>query len=88
MTQLEDANGSEVAFMEIDHAVATWRRLASDESGQDIVEYALLGALIGISAILIWQGLVVSVFNAYTATDAGVQNVSACTPDPGGGGCP
>lgn len=70
------------------HPVGMWQRLASDESGQDIVEYALLGALVGISAILIWQGLVVSVFNAYTATDAGVQNVSACTPDPGGGGCP
>ena len=68
--------------------VAMWRRLASDDSGQDIVEYALLGALIGVSSILVWQGLVVTVFNAYTATDAGVQNVSACTPDPGGGGCP
>jgi Flp pilus assembly pilin Flp len=70
------------------HAVATVKRLQSDESGQDIVEYALLGALIGISSILIWQGLVTSVFNVYTAADAGVQNVSACTPDPGGGGCP
>jgi Flp pilus assembly pilin Flp len=74
--------------MTTDRVIQMWRRLASDESGQDIVEYALLGALIGISSILIWQGLVTSVFNAYTAADAGVQNVSACTPDPGGGGCP
>jgi Flp pilus assembly pilin Flp len=74
--------------MKTDHPIAMVRRLASDESGQDIVEYALLGALIGISSILIWQQLVTSVFNAYAAADAGVQNVSACTPDPGGGGCP
>jgi Flp pilus assembly pilin Flp len=64
-----------------------WRRLAADESGQDIVEYALLGALIGIASILIWQQLGTTVFNVYTAADTGVQNASACTPDPGGGGC-
>jgi Flp pilus assembly pilin Flp len=69
------------------HAIGMWRRLAADESGQDIVEYALLGALIGIASILIWQQLGTTVFNVYTAADTGVQNASACTPDPGGGGC-
>ena len=66
------------------------RRFLGNESGQDIVEYALLGALIGISAILIWQQLVVTVGNVYTEAvvpGSGVQAVSACTPDPGGGGC-
>ncbi len=63
------------------------QRLTRDESGQDIVEYALLGALIGIASILIWQQLVTTVFTVYTAADAGVQNVSDCTPNPGGGGC-
>ena len=65
-----------------------WRHLGSDESGQDLVEYALLGALIGIASILTWQLVVIAVGNAYTAADGGVQAVSACTPDPGGGGCP
>lgn len=63
------------------------QRFTRDESGQDIVEYALLGALIGIASILTWQQLVGTVADVYGAADAGVQNVSGCTPDPGGGGC-
>ncbi len=72
-----------------DNAAATWARFRSDESGQDIVEYALLGALIGVASILIWQALVVTVGNVYGAADAGVQATSACTPNPiaAGGGC-
>lgn len=69
--------------------IATCTRFRSDESGQDIVEYALLGALIGIASILTWQLLVVTVGNVYTAADTGVQATSACTPNPisAGGGC-
>ena len=63
------------------------RRFIGDDSGQDIVEYALLGALIGIAAILTWQQLATTVGVTYGTTDAGVQGLSACTPDPGGGGC-
>ena len=63
------------------------QRFVWDESGQDIIEYALLGALIGIAAILTWQQLATTVGIAYGTTDAGVQGLSACTPDPGGGGC-
>jgi len=63
------------------------QRFVRDESGQDIVEYALLGALIGIAAILTWQQLATTVGITYGTTDAGVQGLSACTPDPGGGGC-
>ena len=76
-------------MVNIEYAIATWARLRSDESGQDIVEYALLGALVGIAAILVWQALVVTVGNVYGAADAGVQATSACTPNPiaAGGGC-
>lgn len=63
------------------------RRLLTDEDGQDIVEYGLLSAIIGIAAILIWQAIVATVGTAYTAADTAVQAKSACTPDPGGGGC-
>ena len=67
------------------------KQLVADESGQDIVEYALLGAIVGIAAILIWQQLATTVGEVYSGVvdpNAGVQAVSACTPDPGGGGCP
>lgn len=70
-------------------AIAVWRRFRSEESGQDIVEYALLGALIGIASILTWQALVTTVGTVYGAADTGVQTTSGCTPDPisAGGGC-
>jgi Flp pilus assembly pilin Flp len=77
------------ASMEKVRATAMCRQLVADESGQDVVEYALLGALVGIAAIVIWQALVVTVGNVYGAADAGVQVRSSCTPDPisVGGGC-
>jgi Flp pilus assembly pilin Flp len=77
-------------MLNIDNAIATCTRFISDESGQDAVEYALLGALVGIASILTWQLLVVTVGNVYSAADTGVQATSACTPDPiaAGGGCP
>lgn len=64
--------------------VAEW---VADDSGQDIIEYALLTAIIGIAAIGIWQALAITVGDVYSAADSGVQDASACTPDPGGGGC-
>lgn len=76
-------------MMNMEQLIANCAKFRSDESGQDIVEYALLGALIGIASILTWQLLVVTVGNVYTAADTGVQATSACTPNPiaAGGGC-
>ena len=76
-------------MLKTDSAIATWARFGSDESGADIVEYALLAALIGIVSILIWQQLVVTVGVVYTSADTNVQIKSGCTPDPisAGGGC-
>jgi len=65
-----------------------WQRLTSDDSGQDSIEYALLGAIVGVAGVLTWKLLTERVGAVYTATDSDVQNVSACTPNPGGGGCP
>ena len=62
-------------------------RLVSDERGQDIVEYALLTAIIGIAAIAVWNELTIRVGVAYTATNTSVQILSACTPDPGQVSC-
>jgi pilus assembly protein Flp/PilA len=76
-------------MVNIDRAITTWARLRSDESGQDVVEYALLGALIGIASILTWKLLVTTVGTVYGAADTGVQTTSGCTPNPisAGGGC-
>jgi Flp pilus assembly pilin Flp len=64
------------------------RRFLFEDDGQDILEYGLLAAVIGIAAILIWQQTAATVGIVYGAADTGVQTISACTPDPGGGGCP
>jgi pilus assembly protein Flp/PilA len=65
------------------------KRLIEDEDGQDLIEYALLAALVGIAAVLAWQQLVIAVGDVYGAADTAVQLQSDCTPDPGGGsvGC-
>ena len=63
------------------------RAFLREDSGQDLVEYGLLSALVGIAAILIWQQLVDTVGEAYGLADSRVQDMSSCTPDPGGGGC-
>ncbi len=65
--------------------VETWFR---DDSGQDVIEYALLSALVGTVGLLIWQNIGTGISNAYSGWDSGIQSLSACTPDPGGGGCP
>ena len=62
-------------------------QMFAGDSGQDLIEYALLGAIVGIASIAIWQLLVTTVGSVYGAADANVQGASACTPDPGGGGC-
>lgn len=48
----------------------------ADESGQDVVEYALLTAIIGIAAIVTWQLLATSVGNAYASADTNIQGLA------------
>ena len=67
-----------------------FKRFVSEDSGQDIVEYALLAALVGITAIATWQLVedgVGTVYGDRTSTAGPIQTLSGCTPDPGGGGC-
>lgn len=63
------------------------RRLVWEDSGSDLIEYALLSAFIGVCAVAAWINIPPAIAAAYANWDAGVQNLSACTPDPGGGGC-
>ena len=58
------------------------------ESGQDLIEYGLLAALIGTVGILAWSGIKSGVGTAYTNWGTGVQTISGCTPDPGATTCP
>ena len=59
-----------------------------DESGQDLIEYGLLTAFIGFAGIFVWTNISAVIGAKYSGWDTGVQGLSACTPDPGGGGCP
>jgi Flp pilus assembly pilin Flp len=62
-------------------------RFVREDCGQDIIEYALLAALVGTVGIVLWVNIGAGINRAYLGWDTGVQNISACTPDPGGGGC-
>jgi Flp pilus assembly pilin Flp len=64
-----------------------FHRFVHDDSGQDIIEYALLAAFIGISAVVAWTNIPPKIAAAYGSWDSNIQTLSSCTPDPGGGGC-
>ena len=51
------------------------RRWIRDESGQDIVEYALLTAFFGICAIAVWTSLRDALGLHYSGTTSGVQSL-------------
>ena len=60
------------------------RRLLAEESGQDIIEYALLTAFIALVGIVTWQSIGTTIGVKYLGWDTGVQGLS-CPPNPGGG---
>ena len=63
------------------------QRFLREDDGQDLIEYALLSAFIGICAVVAWTNIPPKIAGAYNNWNSGVQTISACTPDPGGGGC-
>ncbi len=58
------------------------RRLVCDERGQDLVEYALLTAGIGLAGIATWPLITAAVGAAYQRFDTDTQNIWE-VPDPG-----
>ena len=61
----------------------TWRRFLTEESGQDIIEYALLCSFLGFGAAAGVGLLRVAMDNTYTAWDAAQQSDALVEmPDP------
>lgn len=59
-------------------------RLMRDEQGQDVIEYALLTAGIGLAGIAVWPAITTAIGDAYEAFDTGTQDLWE-TPPPGEG---
>ena len=47
--------------------VASLAALAADESGQDLIEYALVAALLGLAAVTTMRGLSTKIGNAFNS---------------------
>ena len=62
------------------------RRFFFDDNGQDLIEYALLSAFIGIVGIVAWTNVQAAMNTTYGGWDTNVQSLSATTPDPIGSG--
>jgi len=68
-------------------AAPFFTRFAQDESGQDIVEYALLAALVASGSIAGTQSLALSVANSFTGIQNTLTNsIPAPSPDGSSGG--
>lgn len=61
------------------------RRLLRDESGQDLVEYALLTTTIGFAGIFVWSLVGSAISTTYSSWVSGVDTL-AVPPAPSGGG--
>jgi len=59
------------------------RAFVREENGQDVIEYGLLSAFIGIVAIAVWIGIQANLQAAYIDYDSDVQNLWE-SPNPGG----
>jgi Flp pilus assembly pilin Flp len=56
--------------------VPTWlRRIAREDVGQDVVEYALLTAFFGLAALAAWASIREALGSSYTGTTSGVQSL-------------
>lgn len=59
-------------------------RLIRDDEGQDLIEYALLTAGIGLAGIAVWPAITTAIGVAYQSFDADTQDLWEIPP-PGGG---
>jgi Flp pilus assembly pilin Flp len=59
-----------------DTARTAVRRFLADESGQDVIEYALLTAVVGIAGILTWKSIADKAGLSYSYVDSNVQTLA------------
>jgi pilus assembly protein Flp/PilA len=50
------------------------KMFVQDESGQDLIEYALLAALVGLGSVAAMQGLGASIANAFAGVGTALSN--------------
>ena len=55
-------------------ALQTLIFLINDESGQDLIEYTLVAALLGLSAVISMKGLANRIGNAFNGVGTGLTN--------------
>jgi pilus assembly protein Flp/PilA len=48
--------------------------LMTEESGQDLIEYALVAALVGLGSVASMQGLATSIANTFTGIGTALAN--------------
>ena len=60
-------------------------RLLRDDRGQDIIEYVLLTAALGVSSIAVWPLIAASIGQSYQQLDTNTQDLWV-PPNPAGGG--
>jgi Flp pilus assembly pilin Flp len=51
------------------------KRFIADERGQDLIEYALLSAFIGVAGAAVWSAIRMSIFTAYGNWNTGANNL-------------
>ena len=61
------------------------RRLILEDSGQDVIEYALLSACVAIMGIAAWQNIGDTLGDKYAGWDGGVQQLWDPAPPISGG---
>lgn len=69
-------------------SISLWRKVIADESGQDLVEYALMASFVGVAGYLVLMSLGVDIFNVYESwldPTVGVPSVWEPPPPSGGG---
>ena len=58
-------------------------RLVNDDSGQDLVEYALLSGIIGVAGVLLFPVIAGKMGTAYTTWETAIKDAwEPCSPAP------
>jgi len=53
-----------------------WKKLVADESGQDLIEYALVAALIALGAIAAMTGLKNGISNSFSSVTSQLSSAT------------